>query len=441
MKTEAYDNFRMDTVIETLSAVVPPAQIRTWDALDPFQQAVLSKALIDRSIYWVDPTTEAELAAIVAVAHQQGWRILPCGHASKLDWGGLIQGVTLVVSTARLNRLIDHAVGDLTVTAEAGMPFAQLQQTLNQAGQFLAIDPSFPDRATLGGVIATGDTGSLRHRYNSVRDMLLGISFVRHDGESVKAGGRVVKNVAGYDLMKLFTGSFGTLGMITQATFRVYPLPQASQSVVIRGDAPEIAQATQTILGSALMPTCLDLLSRQFSQALELGDSISVIVRFQSIVESVHQQLDRTVELAQALNLSATVYSDDADLWQRAAELISPPDQADTIVCKIGVKPSEAVSTIQSLESTLPTPEILIHAGSGIGRMRVRECRSTQLQAARSTLLNAGGYLSILQAPATLKQQLEVWGYSGSALDLMKRIKTQFDPQTLFSPHRFVGGI
>lgn len=433
----------METVTQTLEAFCKTAEIRTREMLEPLQQEMVSRSLSKSSVYWIYPNTQEELAAIVAGAYQHRWRILPCGHASKLHWGGVVDGVTLVVSTERLNRLIDHAVGDLTVTAEAGISFAQLQDTLGQAGQFLGIDPSYRDRATLGGIIATGDTGSLRHRYNSVRDMLLGISFVRSDGELVKAGGRVVKNVAGYDLMKLLTGSFGTLGIITQATFRVYPLPQESQTVVLSGDPNSLAQATQTLLSSALTPVCVDLLSVQASQTLELGHSMSLMVRFQSISESVTQQAARLTEVSVALGLTATVYShgDEETLWNRAAQLMSPPVQDDMIVCKIGVKPMQAIAVLDQLTQLMPMAQIVVHAGSGLGRLTVSGVRSTQLQAARSQCESTGGFLSILQASIDLKHQIDVWGYRGNALELMKRVKHQFDPEHLLSPHRFVGGI
>ena len=276
----------------SLKALGETAGIQFWQTLDSQSQSTIAAAIEPDHLPSgvLSPGTAVELAAVVAETYQQRQTLLPCGHGSKLTWGGLVKVPDWVVSTDRLNRLIDHAVGDLTVTVEAGIGFAELQSTLAQAGQFLAIDPAFPDQATIGGIIATGDTGSLRQRYNSVRDMLLGITFVRSDGQIAKAGGRVVKNVAGYDLMKLFTGSYGTLGILTQATFRVYPLPEASQTVVLSGEADAIAQATQALMNSALTPVSADLLS-------ESNPGYSLAVRFQSILPSVELQISRTIEL------------------------------------------------------------------------------------------------------------------------------------------------
>ena len=179
--------------------------------------------LPSRPFYLAFPETLEALATGVKLANEFDWKILICGNGSKLSWGGLVKEAQLVISTQRLNRIIDHAIGDLTVTVEAGMTISQLQQALSPSNQFLPLNPCYPQSATIGGIVATADTGSWRQGYGGVRDLLLGLSFVRADGVIAKAGGRVVKNVAGYDLMKLFCGSFGTLGIISQVTMRLYP--------------------------------------------------------------------------------------------------------------------------------------------------------------------------------------------------------------------------
>lgn len=423
----------MTAAVQPLEAIVGADGIQPWETLEPSQQQSISRATTGnppRSLVY--PRSQTELAAVMRHASEQQWRVLPCGQSSKLHWGGQVDSPELVISTARMNRLIEHAVGDLTVTVEAGFTFAELQTVLRQAGQFFAIDPSYPEHATLGGIIATGDSGSLRHRYNSVRDMLLGITFVRHDGEIVKAGGRVVKNVAGYDLMKLLTGSYGTLGIITQVTVRVYPLPQTGQTIVLTGDSSAIQQAMQSMLSSALTPTAIDFTSPS-----------QLMVRFQSVAESVELQMQRSTELAIALGLHPQTYMGTAerDLWQRTADLMNPAPQTDAIVCKIGVRPSQAVDVVTQIAKILPNAQFRIHAGSGLGQLLVTGSRTTQIQAVRSLLQSTGGFLSVLQAPTSFKQQIDVWGYSGNALSLMRQVKRHFDPKNLLSPHRFVGGI
>ncbi|MBC7972007.1 MAG: FAD-binding oxidoreductase [Verrucomicrobia bacterium] len=434
----------------TLESTLKTLDRQTWDALPLTQKALIDRAVAPGTTVSgiAYPSTPEALAAVMAESDRP--HVLPCGAGSKLDWGGLVrrsktETSLLVVSTERLKRLIDHAVGDLTVTVEAGMRFADLQTTLAQAGQCLAIDPTYPEYATIGGIVATADTGSLRQRYNSVRDMLLGLSFVRADGKLAKAGGRVVKNVAGYDLMKLFTGSYGTLGIITQVTFRVYPLPEASQTVVLSGDVSAIAQATQTLLSSALTPASADVLSASVVAALELGKGPALAIRLQSILPSVQEQAQRMVEVGQALSLTSACFTerDDVTLWQRLQESMTATHQAEAITCKIGIRPSEAVALLTTIDTLAIAPwSGQIHAASGLGRLVLDASTPPEtLLKMRSFCQTNGGFLSLLQAPVALKQAIEVWGYSGNALTLMRQLKQQFDPDGRLSPHRFVGEI
>ncbi len=383
----------------------------------------------------VYPTSQEQLAAVIATAHSQNWRVLPCGNSSKLNWGGLAKNVDVVVSTERINRLIEHAVGDLTITVEAGMRFSRLQAILAEHRQFLALDPTAPELATIGGIVATGDTGSLRQRYGSVRDQLLGITFVRADGQIAKAGGRVVKNVAGYDLMKLFTGSYGTLGIITQMTFRVYPQQSASATVVLTGASVAIDQAAATLRGSALTPTQADLLSTKLVSILGLGQGLALITRFQNISESVKEQSHRLLQLGQKLGLNGAIYSleDEANLWRKLPVKIHDSATKNIITCKIGVLPSAAVEVLRQVEIGL------VHLNSGLGLLQFES--DNQVLEIRDICQRHGGFLSILAAPVTVKQKIDVWGYTGNALQVMRGIKEQFDSKNILSPGRFVGGI
>ena len=438
MKSFSTENY---VSTEELQSIVGTAGICLRQDTEAFWQERVEKAVapgtsIACTVY---PNTQEELAALIACARQNRWRVLPCGSGSKLDWGGLVEGVNIAVSTARLNRLVEHAVGDLTVTAAAGMKFADLQAVLGAAGQFLPIDPAYPQQATLGGIVATADTGSLRHRYRGVRDLLLGITFVRSDGKIAVAGGRVVKNVAGYDLMKLFTGSYGTLGIISQVTFRVYPLPESSGTVILTGEAGALAQAAQILLSSALTPTAVDLLSPDLVAKLGLGKGTGLIVRFQSIADSVQQQSARLLEVGEKLGLQGTKCSenDEHQLWQRLPETMWNYGTKSAIICKIGIRPSEAVKAINEL----PIQDALIHAGSGLGVLRFETATAETLLQVRQKCEAKGGFLTVLVAPTDIKQELDVWGYTGSAIDLMRRIKQQFDPENILSPHRFISGI
>lgn len=432
-------------IIQELEPIIGDA-VDSWENLQPLWQEKIKSASTPDHLpsCLVYPNTPAQLQSVIRTSYNQNWRLLSCGSGSKLGWGGLSNKLDLVVSTKHLNRIIDHAVGDLTVTVEAGVKFADLQEVLGKVGQFLPIEPAYPEEATLGGIVATADSGSLRHRYGGIRDMLLGFSFIRSDGQLAKAGGRVVKNVAGYDLMKLFTGSYGTLGIFTELTFRLYPIPPASATVVLIGKSEVITTATQLLLASALTPTAVDLLSPQLVKQLGFGQGMGLMVRFQSVAESVNEQSSRLLSIGQKLELQSTIYPEDNEqLWQLLSQQIWTSSEKPVIICKIGVLPTAATSILRQLDQ-LPTAQMgLIHAGSGLGLLQLDASTVTAqtIIELRQFCQAQNGFLTILSAPATMKKQLDIWGYNGNALELMRLLKQQFDPKNLLSPNRFVGGI
>ena len=380
------------------------------------------------------PTSAAELAELVSIANKTRSPLIVAGNSSKVDWGGIVSGAKSIVSTQKLDRLIAHAVGDLTITVEAGMQFAKLQEILAIAGQFLPLDPAYPDRATIGGIIATADTGSLRHRYGGVRDLLLGITFVRADGKIAKAGGRVVKNVAGYDMMKLFTGSYGTLGILTEVTLRVYPLPTTEGTVILTGAIDKLANVAKILLASTLTPIAADVVSTAFSQHLEISNTPSLVVKFATIPESIAQQSAQLLEIAKGLGLKGGIWqgAQAAQLWSSIQTGIWGDRP---IGCKLGVRLTAAVETIEQIDRlTDTTAKGVIHLNSGIGAVAISD--SHHIAPLRSHCESAGGFLSVLQAPVDVKQQLDVWGYRGNAVPLMRQIKQQFDPFDLLNPGR-----
>lgn len=395
-----------------------------------FQQAWQPGSPLPSVIY---PQTQGQLSEVMKLSKANQWRVLPWGAGSKIHWGGIVKPVDLLISTQRINQVIEHAAGDLTITVESGISLAQVNQFLAPHNQFLAFDPAYPNQATIGGILATADTGSWRHQYGGVRDRLIGISFVRSDGELAKAGGRVVKNVAGYDLMKLFTGSYGSLGIISQATFRLYPIPEHSATVVLSGNPEAIAQATQTLLSSSLTPTALDLRPQ--------NDQILLIARFQSIPLSVQEQAQRVLELGQALDLSAQIYEqqDETQHWQTWQHQIWEP-HPQKVICKLGIRPTEAINLLLKIQQLVQVQsQCVIHARTGLGMLRCNQIRSTQLLELRSHITSKGGFLTLLEAPQSLKSSLDIWGYTGNALNIMQNLKHQFDPDNLLSPHRFIG--
>jgi glycolate oxidase FAD binding subunit len=381
------------------------------------------------------PSSDKELAEIVTAAHQDKQPLLVRGNGSKLDWGGVVRGATKIVTTEKLDRLIDRAAADMTVTVATGQTFSNLQASLAEVGQFLPLDPAYPDRATIGGIIATADTCSWRHRYGGVRDLLLGISFVRADGKIAKAGGRVVKNVAGYDLMKLFTGSYGTLGILTEVTFRVYPLPTTSATVILTGEISALGNTLRQLLASALTPMAVDILSTALSLQLDISNTPSAVVKFATLPASIEQQSQLLLEMGKSQGLKGGIWREEqeSELWQGIQTGIWGRGE---IACKLGVKPMVAADTIAMLDrgsnnSNLAT----IHVGSGIGVTTLTT--PEQIIPLRNHCEAAGGFVSVLQAPPEVKDAIDVWGIRTNAKVVMEQLKQQFDPQGILNPGKY----
>ncbi|NJM84945.1 MAG: FAD-binding oxidoreductase [Leptolyngbyaceae cyanobacterium SL_1_1] len=442
----------MAAIARQLESLLTPQQVMGWEQLESalqsqIQGAIAASSSLPCAVY---PQSEDELAGVISCAHKNCWRVLLMGQASKLSWGGLAPGIDVVISMARLNRLLSHAVGDLVVTAEAGLAFARLQATLRATQQFLPLDPICCHQATLGGIVATADTGALRQRYGGVRDLLIGLRFVRHDGQIARAGGNVVKNVAGYDLMKLLTGSYGSLAAISQVTFRTYPLPETSQTVLVTGELAAIAQICQTIKASVLTPVSLDLLSAELVAALEYTAAAGLAVRLQTIQAGVAAQVEQLTALGQKLGLQTHSLTADADshFWQQIQTVLWPgaDDRLTALGCKLGVPPASAAVVLAVIEQLNQASGVQamgrLHAGSGLGTLRLTGAiaAETVLQL-RSRCEALGGFLTLLQAPAELKEQIDTWGYTGSALEIMCQLKQQFDPRQILSAGRFVGGL
>ncbi|MEB3123928.1 MAG: FAD-binding oxidoreductase [Snowella sp.] len=422
------------------SLLDPQTEISDWEQLNPDLQSQITRAIRnDQPSHWLAPSTVEDLSHIVSYAAQMKSPMLLCGNSSKLGWGGLVKQADFVLSTQKLNRILDHEIADLTVTVEAGVKLTDLQAFLEPHRQFLPIDPSYPEQATIGGIVATADSGSWRQRYGGIRDLVLGCSIVRWDGKIAKAGGKVVKNVAGYDLMKLFTGSYGTLGVLTQVTFRLYPLPEDSKTLLLTGDAQALSQACQDLLKSGLAPTCSDVLSCNLMRSLNLGNTLGLLVRFQNIAESVTEQVDQLQALGQKLGLSIAEFTaeSEASLWQSLKNQMMPNFNPDLVTCKIGVMSNQIVNFLQESPGL-----VQIHLASGLGRLVLdTDSAINQLSKMRSVCERDRGFLTILEAPKNIKEKHEPWGYSGNALNLMKSLKTKFDPYNIFNSGCFVGEI
>lgn len=453
----------------TLAAIVGAEAVRPWSEVasclpalaDPWANDYLNDYFVHPPVV-VYPRSVAALGEVVRCAHRENWPLLPLGQGTKLTWLTPSPQIKVVVSTAALNRVTAHAIADLTVTAEAGICFNDLQAHLAPAGQFIALDPKYPDQGTLGGIAATRDSGSLAQGYGTLRDHCLGIQFVRNDGQIVKAGSRVVKNVAGYDLMKLLMGSFGTLGILTELTLRVYPLPEARKTWLLTGNRDQLSQGLQSLLQSSLTPAIVDLLTGDYLKPMNANASLGLRVQFQGLtpVLTAHQgDSPRTIagrlhRLAQEAQLTCEAIPDTADF---SPKTFFPPG---AIALKIGCLPHRSTDLVHEFFTTATHQGLSLHtwmqAGRGVGVIYLQpkdtedidlslEKNLTQLiaflQGGRSLCQRQGGYLTLLQASPNVRKAFEPWGYGGNALTLMKKIKEQFDPTGILNPDAFLGGL
>ncbi len=385
----------------------------------------------------VVPQSLAEVSEVMAWANSEGLKVVPTGLGTKLDRGAPPKRCDILLDLSGLNRIVEHAAGDLTVTVQAGVRLSDLQGALAQARQFLALDPPVP--GSIGGLIATADSGPRRLRYGGVRDLILGATFVRADGVVARGGGKVVKNVAGYDMPKLLTGSLGTLGVVVEATFRLHPLPAASSTVMVECSSPlEIGRRVRAILHSTLTPTCLDYFADEAGGALA--------VRFESSPRSVEAQAAVAGEL---WGDAARVLSGEAEaaLWLGFEEVTATGGE-DVQARQVSTT-SDLLGLLDKAQRAASRAEVALsvraHVGHGHALLRWHAPSADQalplLQKARAEAEALDSNLVLWRAPMQVRREIDPWGAVGDALSLMRRVKAQFDPNGTLNPGRFVGGI
>ena len=420
--------------LSTLAAVVGPAAIRPGSVADSID-GITPEAVV------VPDSVEAAARAL-AGANQARLRIAPRGGGTKIDWGARPTGVDLVLSTERLNRVIEHAAGDMTVVVQAGVRLADLQAELARADQFLALDPPWPERATVGGLIATNDSGPRRLRYGSLRDMLIGITIARADGTLARGGGKVVKNVAGYDLPKLFTGSLGTLGLIVEAVFRLYPRPPASRTLLLEGAAPDAVQAAVLkLLNSALVPSAMEVICPAVGSAM-----YRLAVRFETVATAADAQVQQAERLLTQPGIVKRVLSggEESGFWSEVDALWT----GGQAIVKLTVLPGQVAAALQAIEEAAARSGQSAAAGGRAGNGVLFAFLSGDDDAVvaavewlRERMAAMDGRAVVQAAPVAVKERVDVWGPPGDALPLMRRVKAEFDPKGILNPGRFVGGI
>jgi glycolate oxidase FAD binding subunit len=389
-----------------------------------------------------EPSTTEEAAEVVRESARGGKALAFVGGGTDLELGTPPKRLDAVVRTARMARIVEHAPSDQIVIVEAGMTLEGLRASLASHRQRLALDPPLPGRKTIGGVISANAYGPRRARFGTVRDLIIGISFVRADGTLARGGGKVVKNVAGFDLPKLMVGSLGTLGLITTATFRLHPLPEEEATLLLTGRTAGAVRALAAAIKKAqLEPTSVVAVWRE-------AERFDVAVRFEGFRAGVAEQRERLAGLVAGEGAGACEKLDEPGaraFWSRHDELRSAP----ALRAKLTALPAQiepvAQNILPGLLSALDSPSFLWYATLGLGFLAGAPSDSGSaaraIQSARERVAALGGTLTLQAAPAPVREHVDVWGPPPPSLTLMRSVKDRFDPEGRLAPGRFVGGI
>ena len=425
----------------------------------------------DRAPYVVDgrtpcgivlPGSADEVARVVRAAAAAGVPVVAWGGGTQMSRGTPPRDGALVVGLRRLGRVLEHEPGDLTATAEAGITLDALQAALGTGGQWLPLDPPAPAAATLGGVLAANAAGPRRQGYGTARDLVIGMRVVAADGQLIRAGGKVVKNVAGYDLVKLYIGSLGTLGIIVDATLKLRPRPEAEGACWATFASLDAAAGAAVILaGSELGPVALTLLDARAADAcapavgLPAAAAPAVLVAFDGLARAVAWEGEEAARRLRAAGARA-VEALDAGGTVRALGAVRETRRllaSPVAIATVGVLPAEVGSYLGAAQTTAQAGGFelaaVAHAGHGLatlvlapgGAPRPAAATAAVLAAWRDAARARGGHLVVEWAPLGAREACPVWDPPGPGVDLMRRLKARLDPAGVLNPGRFVGGI
>lgn len=400
------------------------------------------------------PKNIEQISEIMKAASRAKACVIPMGSGTKRALGNRPSGVDIVLSTRKLNRVVEHESADLVATTECGITLSELNAGLGVKNQFLPVDPPhIAGGATIGGIIATNDSGPLRLRYGTSRELLIGMKVVRPDGSVFKGGSKVVKNVAGYDLPKLFVGSLGTLGIIAEATFRLYPVPESSRTYFAAFESLDEAHDTvRSLIDSNLVINALEHMNPALAGGLAgsygPGQDISrysIAVRIMNVSRAVDDQMKTVVGITQGNGGNGFMIEGEKEeaFWKDVREFPWMPLDSPYAVLKAGLLISEVPRIFLALERLADKFGIRARASAraanGVVIISVAGANETVLTAVkelREFSESAGGSLVVSEASPDIKPGIDVWGTIGSSLNMMKRIKSGFDPGNILNPGR-----
>jgi glycolate dehydrogenase FAD-binding subunit len=391
------------------------------------------------------PLTQTELAQRVHERIKSGLAVYPQGGATSLDSGGIPSRDGVALDTRALNRVVDYPAADMTITVEAGITLDALQRALAEQGQRLNLEAPHSDRATLGGVYATDTCGPRRFGYGRPRDQIIGVTFATSDGELVKGGGRVVKNVAGYDFPKLLTGSFGTLGVITQLTLKVRPTPESTMIIASAyKNLDDLGSALDALNTSATRPVAIELLNREAAKVAGFWSDTqwTLILGFEGSSEAVAWQSQSISTELGKLPIWSAQEQVAQHAWRRLVHLQHFEESKLTL--RVTMPPSRVADFLAQDE--LADWTIHTHAGDGIAwihapSMLEKTHAINSWKTMREKVHRWGGSVVAARCPTDWKSRLGVWGFSREDWLVGERVRMALDPSGLLNPGRFVSTI
>ena len=427
------------------SGILPEEQVESY-AFDGY----VPKAV-------VLPASIQEMQDVLRFAVKRDLSVMPAGAGTKLGIGNLPQKVDVVLATTRLNSVIEYEPADLTVTVEAGIPLAVLQTELAKYRQLLSLNPPYAARSTIGGIVATNASGSLRLRHGTARNQVLGLKVVHANGTVAKSGGKVVKNVAGYDLNKLYIGAFGTLGIITEVALKLSPIP--ARQAILTADFQSVQDAAETglsVVGSQTLPLFVNLFANadpRSSDATAGKNEPVLTVGFGGDTETVAWQLTHCQEVMEQNGaIGVTIVEDESQQQLQEAIQEFPADNRDieVVIAKLNLRRTDVAKFVAQVGDADWAREVQMMAllGSGVLYLTLPVTSNTDFQQLadaltqlRQSAMMAQGNLIIETAPPELKRHIDVWGSVGGTLSLMKQVKAKFDPDGLLNPGRFISSV
>ena len=403
----------------------------------------------------IEPRSVEDLRTSIAEAAASGSTVVPVGGGTRLDLGNPPDGVGTMVSTRQLDRLVRHTPDDLTAAAESGVTIARLQTALAEHGQYLAVDPPLPERATLGGTLAVGHSGPAKWQYGNVRDCVIGLSVVQADGNLTKSGGQVVKNVSGYDLVRMHVGALGTLGVIAEASLKLTPLPRTETTLLSGFESLKAAwQAGLEVFRSPVVPLALTVFDAQAASLIPTSAELRsafVAIRLGGRPLTIERQVRecRTlIDQADGTLLENLDRSEASPLWNGLRDFGWSDETQPSMLLRAMAKPTDGASAIEALARLNADATALAFVGHpahgtiNAGWFGEAEPPGADaLLEARRCVEGLGGRLVIERCPAPLKSDIDVWGDPGPAFSTMRRLKKEFDPARVFNPGRYVGRI